>query len=93
MAGTVSEAAGPDWPGTGTDSVGLAPLGTDSDGPPGLPGVDWLPLGRLVKVAVHLVQTVEVEVRVTVEMVWVVITVLEDPELTVLVTGHSVVVT
>lgn len=55
--------------------------------------MDWLPLGRLVKVAVHLVQTVEVEVRVTVEMVWVVITVLEDPELTVLVTGHSVVVT
>ena len=46
----------------------------------------------MLKLAVHLVQTVEVEVTTTVEIVLVVITLVEEPELTVLVTGHSVVV-
>jgi len=86
LAGIVLEGAGLDSPEPGADSVGLTPVGVDPA------GVVSPPLGRVVKLAVHLVQTVEVEVTTTVEMVLEVTTVVEEPELIVLVTGHSVVV-
>jgi hypothetical protein len=45
-----------------------------------------------VAVAEHAVHTVEVEVKVTVETVCEVVTKVEDPEVTVLVTGQVVTV-
>lgn len=94
LAGTELEGAGLDSPEPGAVSVGLTPVVDDPAGlvAAGPDGVVSPPLGRVVKLAVHLVQTVEVEVTTTVEIVLVVITVVEEPELTVLVTGHSVVV-
>lgn len=82
----------------GTDPVGtgLDPAGVDSTGgvvSPGTEGagVDPIP-GTVVTPAEHLVQIVEVEVRVTVEMVLEVVTMYEEPVLIVEVTGHTVVV-
>ena len=46
--------------------------------------------GLLFGGATHLVQIVEVDVRVTVEMVVVTLTIAELPEVTVLVTGQVV---
>lgn len=46
--------------------------------------------GLLVGGATHLVQTVEVDVRVSVEMVVVTFSTSEVPEVTVLVIGHVV---
>ena len=55
-------------------------VSTDMEGVPGL----------LVGGATHLVQRVEVDVRVIVEMVVVTFSISELPEVTVLVTGHVV---
>ena len=46
--------------------------------------------GLLFGGATHLVQTVEVDVRVSVEMVVVTFSISELPEVTVFVTGHVV---
>ena len=64
--------------------MGLVEPGVDTAGiVSGIPGA--------VELAVHLVQIVDVDVRVTVEMVLEVVTIWEVPEVIVAVTGHTVV--
>lgn len=71
--------------GPGTETEGLEGPGTGTDGPPG-------PLGTAVELDEHRVQIVEVEVSVTVDMVWVVCKLVVPPVVIVLVTGQEVTV-
>lgn len=80
--------------GQGTEGAGL----DTGETPPGTAGVvlaveEELVSVTAVGVAVHLVQIVETEVRVTVETVLDVVTNVEEPEVIVLATGQVVSVT
>jgi hypothetical protein len=78
------------------DETGLEPSGvldgTEVEVSPGPDGMAVLCPATEVAVAEHAVQTVAVEVKVTVETVCDVVTKVEEPEVTVSVTGHVVTV-